>query len=116
MPAAASKVVATPKKRNGVIAAKRFPIQLRKPSCGLNSSALMMAEATPMKMKVRMKRGVRKVCMLKVSRSAGWARAPDHFDDCRAIDGQHSCRGRVRDRQPGRLAVGGEQVDAPSLG
>src|SRR2546429_6211009 len=63
MPAAARIVTATPKNRSGVIAAKKPVIQVKKPTCGLNSRALTPAETTPMKMKARINRPVRKLCI-----------------------------------------------------
>src|SRR5207302_11189895 len=63
MPAAETMVTARPKNLSGVIAEKKPVIQFRKPTCGLNSSALIPAEATPIKMKARINRPVRKFCI-----------------------------------------------------
>src|SRR6267378_725926 len=111
MPAAASSATVTPKNLSGVIADKKLAIQLKKPICGLNSAALIAADATPMKMKVMINRGVRKLC-IRISRFAGWARSPEHLDGCGAVDRFHSRSGVKRHNQTLCIAVGRQQVNA----
>jgi len=78
MPAAARTTTVTPKNLSAVIAEKKPVIQFRKPICGLNSRALIAAETTPMKMKVRINRGVRKFCiqLLTTCMAGAVARSP----------------------------------------
>jgi hypothetical protein len=78
MPAAARIATVTPMNRSGVIAVKKPVIQFKKPTWGLNSKALMAAETTPMKMKVRINRGVRKLCiqLLTTCKAGAVARSP----------------------------------------
>jgi len=63
MPAAASVATVMPKNLSGVIAEKKPAIQSKTPSCELNSKALIAADATPIKMKMRINRSVRKFCI-----------------------------------------------------
>src|SRR5215470_4147591 len=114
MPAAAMIVKVIPKNRSAVMPAKKPPIQFRKPTCGLNSSALIPIEATPIKMKARMNRAVRKFCIQ--SSSAWWPRPPENLDRGAAVDRLHMCRGMERHEQALGIAIGGERVDAAAFG
>src|SRR4051794_11697403 len=113
MAVAPTSASATPRNRSGVIALNNSPIQPTRPLCGLNSRALMPAVPTPIRMKVRMNRGVRKLCMRL---SFAWGpRMPADTDRLGTIDRFHPGRGEERHDQTLGVAIHGERVDASGL-
>src|SRR5450432_58301 len=111
MPTAASIATAMPKNLSGVIAVNKPAIHSTTPSCELNSRALIAADATPIKINMRMNRNVKKLS-ISALRFAWWAHWKNHPGRCGAVHRLHAGGWCQSHNETLGLAVDREQSNA----